>query len=56
MEVVDEVEDLPSGQSEELAVELEPGGYALLCNIVEEEDGKVESHYEFGMRTSFTVE
>ena len=56
MEVVDEVEDLPSGESEELTVELEPGGYALLCNIVEEANGEVESHYDFGMRTGFTVE
>jgi uncharacterized cupredoxin-like copper-binding protein len=56
MEVVDEVEDLPSGDSAELAVDLEAGNYALICNIVETEDGEVESHYQQGMRIAFTVE
>ena len=27
----------------------------LICNLVEIEDGKLESHYELGMRTPFTV-
>jgi hypothetical protein len=28
----------------------------LICNIVEEEDGVTESHYQLGMRRAFTVE
>lgn len=57
MEVVDEVEDLAAGGSEELTVDLDAGNYALICNIVEEEEGgEVESHYQNGMQTSFTVE
>lgn len=52
MEVVDEVEDLPSGESEELTVDLEAGNYVLICNILEDD----ESHYQEGMRTPFTVE
>jgi len=56
MEVVDEIEDIPAGDSQELEVDLEAGSYLLICNIVEEEDGEVESHYQMGMRSSFTVE
>ena len=57
MEVVDEVEDVPSGESAELTVTLESGPYALICNIVEEEEGgELESHFQMGMRTAFTVE
>jgi hypothetical protein len=38
-------------------VDLESGSYVLICNIVEkEEGGEVESHYQNGMRTEFTVE
>ncbi len=60
VEIVDEVEEIPapSGDavvSEELTVDLEPGGYALICNLVEEEDGETEVHYKLGMRTAFTV-
>jgi uncharacterized cupredoxin-like copper-binding protein len=56
IEPVDEVEDIPSGGSGELTVDLEEGSYVLFCNIVqEEEDGEVESHYQNGMRTAFTV-
>jgi hypothetical protein len=28
----------------------------LLCNLVEEEDGEVESHFSEGMHATFTVE
>ena len=56
IEPVDEVEDIPAGGSEELTVDLEEGSYVLFCNIVEEEEGgEVESHYQNGMRTAFTV-
>ena len=56
IEVADEIEDIAAGSNEELTVDLEAGSYVLICNIVEEEDGEVESHYQQGMRTSFTVE
>lgn len=54
MEVIDEVEDLASGGSEELTVDLDAGNYVLICNIVEETEGEI--HYQNGMRTAFTVE
>jgi hypothetical protein len=57
IEVIDEIEDIPAGESAEpLDVELEAGSYVLLCNIVEEEDGETVSHYQEGMHTAFTVE
>jgi uncharacterized cupredoxin-like copper-binding protein len=54
--VLDEVEDIESGDTAELTLDLEPGDYVLLCNVVEEEDTEVESHFAEGMHASFTVE
>jgi uncharacterized cupredoxin-like copper-binding protein len=63
LEVVDEVEDVAAGASATLTVELEPGHYVLICNIVEEEMEMEEmemehdpSHFQNGMRAEFTVE
>jgi hypothetical protein len=56
VEVVDEVEDIASGSTADLRVDMEAGAYVLLCNLVEEEDGETESHFEEGMHTGFTVE
>jgi uncharacterized cupredoxin-like copper-binding protein len=53
MEVIDEIEDIPVGDSPSLTVDLDAGNYALICNIFEEEEQ--ESHYRNGMRTAFTV-
>jgi uncharacterized cupredoxin-like copper-binding protein len=50
--VVDEIEDIPVGESQDLQVSLDAGAYVLICNIVEED----EAHYAMGMRTAFTVE
>jgi uncharacterized cupredoxin-like copper-binding protein len=55
--VIDEVEDIESGDTEELTVDLDAGTYVLLCNVVEEtESGEVESHFAEGMHATFTVE
>jgi plastocyanin len=56
IEVVDEVEDIPSKESRELTVSLDAGNYVLICNIVEEEDGEPESHFQEGMRVNFSAE
>ncbi|HET6714216.1 MAG TPA: hypothetical protein VFI59_10965 [Actinomycetota bacterium] len=57
MEVVDEIEDIPVGETPTLTVDLEAGSYVLICNILQEEpDGTLEAHYAEGMRTGFTVE
>jgi uncharacterized cupredoxin-like copper-binding protein len=55
--VLDEVEDIESGDTAELTLDLEAGTYVLLCNVVEEEEsGEVESHFMEGMHATFTVE
>jgi uncharacterized cupredoxin-like copper-binding protein len=51
MEVVDEIEDIPVGETQELTVTLEPGNYVLLCNIYSEDED--EAHYQMGMRIAF---
>ena len=53
MEVVDEVEDIPVGDTPSLTVDLTAGSYVLICNIYDE--AEKESHYQEGMRTGFTV-
>lgn len=56
IEIIDEIEEFAPG-TEEVTLNLEAGSYALICNIVEEEeDGETESHYGEGMYTAFTVE
>jgi uncharacterized cupredoxin-like copper-binding protein len=54
IEVVDEVEDIPIGETEELVVSLDAGHYVLICNIYSEDED--EAHYAMGMRTNFTVD
>jgi uncharacterized cupredoxin-like copper-binding protein len=53
MTVVDEVEDIPVGETEDLTVSLDPGNYVLICNIYSEDED--EAHYTMGMYTAFTV-
>ena len=48
MTVVDEVEDIVAGTTAELQLSLEPGTYAVICNLPE--------HYAQGMHASLTVE
>ena len=47
VEVIDEMEKMAKGVTETLTVNLEPGNYQLVCNIV--------SHYGAGMHTGFVV-
>lgn len=53
IEVVDEIEDIPVGETQDLTVTLDAGNYILLCNIYEATED--EAHYAIGMRTAFTV-
>lgn len=56
IEVVDEIEDIEASAGGELTADLSAGNYALICNVVEEEEnGELESHYQEGMLTGFTV-
>ena len=51
--VVDEIEDIPVGQTQELKVTFAAGKYVLLCNIYSEDEQ--EAHYSQGMRIAFDV-
>ena len=53
IEVVDEIEDVPVDDTQELTVTLEAGNYVLLCNVYDEDED--EAHYQMGMRTAFEV-
>jgi uncharacterized cupredoxin-like copper-binding protein len=44
------------GDRAAIAFDLEPGTYALICNVAEVEDGTLESHYQLGMHTDFVVD
>ena len=52
--VIDEIEDIAVGTTEELTTTLAAGNYVLICNIYEEDED--EAHYQMGMYTAFTVE
>ena len=48
VEVVQKVLETPSGTTVSLTANLEPGTYALICNI--------PAHYQLGMRAPFTID
>lgn len=50
MDVIDQTEDVPAGETQALTVTLAAGSYVLVCNIM-----GFEAHYQMGMRTVFTV-
>jgi hypothetical protein len=56
VDMIGEIEPFAAGSSASAVFGLEPGGYVLICNIVEEEGGGTESHYLEGMRAAFTVQ
>jgi len=60
VDIVGELEELDPGAPGNVTLDLDPGAYALICNIVHEEHadddaGETEVHYMLGMRAGFTV-
>lgn len=53
--LVGEIEPFPAGETCDGTFELTPGDYTLVCNVVEDENGKHEAHLKEGMVTTFTV-
>jgi len=56
-QLIDEIEEVAPGETQELSLDLTEGNYVLICNMVHvEDDGSVEVHYALGMHTAFRVE
>jgi uncharacterized cupredoxin-like copper-binding protein len=56
-EIVGEMEDIKSGADAKQLIKLDPGRYAVICNVVEQEaDGSIEAHYSMGMHALLEVE
>ena len=54
--LIGEIEDIDVGATKQADLQLTPGKYVLICNIVQTEpDGSLEAHYKVGMRTDFEV-
>jgi uncharacterized cupredoxin-like copper-binding protein len=53
IDLIGEIEDIPVGETKSVTLDLEAGNYVFICNIWDEEEQ--ESHYQEGMRTTFTV-
>jgi uncharacterized cupredoxin-like copper-binding protein len=53
IELIGEIEDIPVGETKNVTLDLEAGNYVFICNIWDEDEQ--ESHYQEGMRTTFTV-
>ena len=53
--LLDEIEEVPPGQTKDLSLDLSEGNYVLICNMVMTEGNTTHAHYSLGMRTSFTV-
>ena len=55
--IVGEIEDLEPGDKKKASFDLEPGRYAIVCNMLEREpDGTMEAHYSMGMHALLVVE
>jgi uncharacterized cupredoxin-like copper-binding protein len=56
IQVIGEIEGIAPGATGSVTLDLQPGKYVLICNLVEQgADGNVDRHYQFGMRTAFEV-
>jgi hypothetical protein len=54
--LIGEAEDIEAGSDTELKLDLDSGTYVLLCNVVEEDEGEMESHFAEGMHAVLTVD
>ena len=55
VEMIDHVTGIQPQQAKSLTVNLAPGTYVLVCNVVQTTNGVTISHYEKGMHVAFTV-
>ena len=56
VEVIDRIQKFAPGGEESITVDLAPGAYVLVCNVVQETArGGTVSHYQEGMEAAFEV-
>jgi hypothetical protein len=55
VDVIGEIEAFAPKSQASGTFKLDRGAYVLICNIAEMENGELESHYQKGMHTAFTV-
>ena len=56
-QMIGEIEGLTPGKKVKQEFDLEPGRYAIVCNMLEQEpDGSLEAHYSMGMHALLKVE
>ena len=54
--IIGRVEEVAPGDVDSITLDLEPGSYVLICNILDDtQTGEIRSHYQEGMATGFTV-
>src|SRR5437016_618757 len=51
-----EIADLAAGEQKSTSVDLTPGKYIFICNLVDQGDTGTEVHFNEGMDTQFTVQ
>lgn len=52
---VGETDDMDAGTTKDLTVDLQPGHYVLICNVVQTVNGETIAHYEKAMFTEFDI-
>lgn len=52
---VGEIDEIHPGEIKEITSYMAPGSYVLFCNMMDDEDHELVSHYRRGMRVAFTV-
>jgi len=53
--LVGEIAEFDAGTTESAVFDLAPGTYTIFCNIVEDDEGAVESHFKNGMVNTVEV-
>ena len=52
---VGQIDPVPAGATCTSSFAVTPGRYVLYCDIVEQHEGKLENHFDLGMRATLTV-
>lgn len=55
-DLLEEIEEIDPGESEDLTIDLSAAKYVLICNMVHQEDDELEVHYALGMHTAFRAQ